>query len=103
MIPMNAKPMRNDKYEGHYASKSAASAPLPAPGILISRINSVMAMANTPSEKASTRLVSAVTRNHPLSLYERAAPDVNIRDSVKDSFRRRNEPARRGGFDYRRK
>lgn len=58
MIPINVKLMRNDTYDGHCFMSPAPSEPAVAFGTWTSKINKVMATANTPSEKASTRPVS---------------------------------------------
>jgi hypothetical protein len=60
---MNAKLSRYDTYDGHCCNSSCVTEPLPAGGILISRIRRVMAIAKTPSENASMRAVSVVTEN----------------------------------------
>src|SRR6266566_550654 len=64
MIRITAKLSRNATYDGHSATRPAHS-PWSTCGTRISRISSVIAIANTPSLNASTRVgFSATTGNY---------------------------------------
>ena len=58
MTPMVIKLARNARYDGQRASTDSRNRPGSVFGTWIARINSVMAMAKTPSLNASMRAVS---------------------------------------------
>jgi hypothetical protein len=58
MIPINAKLMRNETYDGHWRKRPSPSEPADPDGTWTSKINNVMATAKTPSENASILPVS---------------------------------------------
>ena len=68
---------QDGKYEGHCFSNWSPSGPPRVLGILISKISSVIAMAKTPSENASTR-----PSRYPRRISRRHAVDVQSGKSI---------------------